>query len=166
MALATVFVFLGGPFAGCEGWLSTAEARMACCANEQECPMHKAGQHPSGSNQRISQSDADRCCAASEDGDSLPSSAKATGSTDDLALVPAVLPVAFVSALTRSNELVGAEVSLEDSNSTNEFCDPTDRLSQVCESGSSARNILDKGLGRFAACRSIAWHLGIGLPLA
>src|SRR5262249_37239172 len=44
-ALAMVIVLVGGHLAECQGWLSTAEARMACCANEQECPMHKAGQH-------------------------------------------------------------------------------------------------------------------------
>src|SRR5262249_11862644 len=75
-AITMVLVLLGGHLAECQGWLSTPEARMACCANEQECPMHNAGQHSSASNHRISQSDADRCCATSERGESTPTSVK------------------------------------------------------------------------------------------
>jgi hypothetical protein len=88
-----VLVLVGGHLAECQGWLSTAEARMACCANEQECPMHKAGQHSSGSNHRISQSDADRCCATSEHGDSMPT-VKAS-----VADGPALIPVSFAGVL-------------------------------------------------------------------
>jgi len=86
-ALTMAIVIASGQLAECQVWLATPEARMACCANEQECPMHKAGQHPSGSNQRISQSDADRCCATSEPGESVPASVKASA-VDGPALIP------------------------------------------------------------------------------
>ena len=95
-----VLVLVGGHLAECQGWLSTAEARMACCANEQECPMHKAGQHSSRPNHRISQSDADRCCATSERGDSMPTSIKA-GVADGLALIPVSLAGIPAPATTR-----------------------------------------------------------------
>ena len=87
VALTMAIGIVSGHLAECQGWLATPEARMACCANEQECPMHKGGQHPSGSNQRISQSDADRCCATSEPGESVPTSVKAS-TVDGAALIP------------------------------------------------------------------------------
>jgi len=91
-ALTMVLVLVGGHLAECQGWLSTPEARMACCADEQQCPMHKASRHSSSSNHRISQSDADRCCATSEHGDSIPASVKAS-----VADGPALIPVGPVS---------------------------------------------------------------------
>jgi hypothetical protein len=100
-----LLVLLGDPFTECAGWLSTPEARMACCANEQECPLHKSDRRLSPSSQKVSQTDADQCCATSEHGDSLPSSAKVTGAFDSLALIPSVLPIAFVSPLARVDEL-------------------------------------------------------------
>jgi hypothetical protein len=98
-----VFMLVGGHLAECQGWLSTAEARMACCANEQECPMHKAGQHASGPNQRVNQSDADRCCATSEHGDSMPTSVKASVA-DGPALIPVSLAGVLASAATRFDD--------------------------------------------------------------
>jgi hypothetical protein len=98
-ALTMVLVLVGGHLAECPGWLATAEARMACCANEQECPMHKAGQHSSGSRQLVSQSDADRCCATSERGESMPTSVKANA-VDGPALIPTSLSGVLVSPAT------------------------------------------------------------------
>ena len=86
-ALVIIMTLPGGFFAECHGWLATPEARMACCANEQECPLHKAGLPSTGSNQPVSQSDADRCCATSEHGDSMPTAVKA-GAVDGPALIP------------------------------------------------------------------------------
>jgi len=97
-----VLVLVGGHLAKCQGWLTTAEARMACCANEQECPMHKAGRHSSGSRQLVSQSDADRCCATSEHGESMPTSVKAF-TVDGLALIPISLSGAVVAPATWSD---------------------------------------------------------------
>jgi hypothetical protein len=93
-----ILVLAGGHVAECEGWLATPEARMACCANEQECPMHKAGQHSSGS-VRISQSDADQCCARSEPGDSMPTSVKASA-VDGPALILISLSGSLASPAT------------------------------------------------------------------
>jgi hypothetical protein len=103
--LMALLVLLGDPFAVCAGWLSTPEARLACCADDQDCPMHKSDHRPSGSSHAVSQADADRCCALSEHDDSLPSSAKVTGAFDSLVLIPSVLPIAFVSPLARVDEL-------------------------------------------------------------
>jgi hypothetical protein len=97
--LTTVVALAGGQLAECQGWLATAEERMACCANEQECPMHKAGQHSAGPNQRISQSDADRCCATSEHGESMPNSVTAS-TVDGPALIPTSLSAVLPSPAT------------------------------------------------------------------
>lgn len=57
---------LAGNAAVCAGWLATPEARMACCAEGVECPMHKGDSHRSGSERVITQAQADSCCAAAE----------------------------------------------------------------------------------------------------
>ena len=58
---------LTGNAAVCAGWLATPEARMACCSEGHECPMHKGGSHSSGSARVLTQVQADGCCASSED---------------------------------------------------------------------------------------------------
>ena len=50
----------------CAGWKPTPEARMACCADGVECPMHKGNSHRSGSERVLTQAQADSCCASSE----------------------------------------------------------------------------------------------------
>jgi hypothetical protein len=50
----------------CAGWLATPEARMACCSEGGECPMHKGDSHRSGSECVLTQAQADSCCASSE----------------------------------------------------------------------------------------------------
>jgi hypothetical protein len=57
---------LGGNAAVCAGWLATPEARMACCAQGGDCPMHKGDSHSSGSERVLTQTQADSCCASSE----------------------------------------------------------------------------------------------------
>jgi hypothetical protein len=57
---------LAGNAARCAGWLSTAEARMACCGDGVECPMHRGDSHHSGSERVVTQAQADSCCALSE----------------------------------------------------------------------------------------------------
>ena len=64
-ALAVTLGLMAGNAAVCAGWLPTAEARMACCADGAECPMHK-GDHSSGSARVLTQAQADSCCAAAE----------------------------------------------------------------------------------------------------
>ena len=65
-AVALTFGLMAGDAAVCAGWLPTAEARMACCADGVECPMHKDDSHRSGSERVITQAQADSCCAAAE----------------------------------------------------------------------------------------------------
>ena len=64
IALAIVGFMATGNAAICAGWAATPEARMACCADEDNCPMHKGG-NSSGSERVISQAQADACCAVS-----------------------------------------------------------------------------------------------------
>lgn len=71
--VALFIVALGAnEWAPCAGWQPTPEARQACCAKGGQCLMHQQR----GSTERtvVSQADADRCCAASEEHDSTPSS--------------------------------------------------------------------------------------------
>jgi hypothetical protein len=65
-ALALTFGLMAGNAAICAGWMPTAEARMACCADGAECPMHKGESHRSGSGRVRTQAQADSCCASSE----------------------------------------------------------------------------------------------------
>ena len=65
-ALALAFGLMPGDAGVCAGWLPTAEARMACCADGVECPMHQGDSHRSGSERVITQAQADSCCAAAE----------------------------------------------------------------------------------------------------
>lgn len=59
----------------CQGWQTTAEARMSCCVDGGGCAMHES--EPSDvAGGIVMQADADRCCAASEsNGSSAPSGA-------------------------------------------------------------------------------------------
>jgi hypothetical protein len=60
----------------CEGWVGSAETRMACC-RDGSCPMHKRKERDPSS-RRVSQAEADACCASqssretSQTGRSLP----------------------------------------------------------------------------------------------
>ena len=65
-ALALTLGLMAGNAAICAGWLPTPEARMACCADGAECPMHEGDSHHSGSGRVLTQAQADSCCAASE----------------------------------------------------------------------------------------------------
>ena len=65
-ALALTFGLMAGNAAICAGWLPTPEARMACCAEGGECPMHNGDAHRSGPGRVLTQVQADSCCASSE----------------------------------------------------------------------------------------------------
>ena len=66
-ALALTFGLVAGNTAAiCAGWLPTPEARMACCADGAECPMHKGDSQGSAPQRVLTQAQADSCCAASE----------------------------------------------------------------------------------------------------
>jgi hypothetical protein len=67
--LSAVILAIGllpGNAAVCAGWLATPEARMACCAEGGDCPMHKRDSQSSGSERVLTQAQADSCCASSE----------------------------------------------------------------------------------------------------
>jgi len=70
-ALALAFGLIAGNAAVCAGWLATPEARMACCADEAKCPMHKGDSHRdshhAGPERVPTQAQADSCCASSQD---------------------------------------------------------------------------------------------------
>lgn len=87
VAVVVLIVLPTSAWAQCAGWQSTAEARMECCAQEEQCPMH-AGTNPSASH-TLTQQQADTCCALSERAPSTPSSSSQI----------APVPLALVSTL-------------------------------------------------------------------
>ena len=94
---------MAGNAAVCAGWLPTAEARMACCADGVECPMHKGDSDRSGPERVITQAQADSCCAAAEGQDSDQSNpSSVTAITAAVLGVGVVLP-ANVPALVLSD---------------------------------------------------------------
>jgi len=101
--LALTFGLIAGNAEMCAGWLATPEARMACCADESECPMHKGDSHSSGSARVLTQAQADSCCASSERKNSDQSNPSfATAITAAVLGVGTVLP-ARVPALVLSD---------------------------------------------------------------
>jgi hypothetical protein len=88
---AILFVLLfAGDFVVCAGWQASPEARMACCENGTACPMRHSGNANNNTKTALTQSDADRCCASSEQHESAPSS---SAFVPMVALAP--LPVLF-----------------------------------------------------------------------
>jgi hypothetical protein len=71
VAVIVLVVLPMSAWAQCAGWQSTAEARMECCAQEEQCPMH-AGTGASLTH-TFTQQQADTCCALSEHAPSTPS---------------------------------------------------------------------------------------------
>lgn len=67
VALVLALLAAGGSGPICAGWLPTAEARMACCVEGQECPMHHKESGGDTSSGAVSQAEADTCCALSEE---------------------------------------------------------------------------------------------------
>ena len=65
-ALALTFGLVTGNAAICAGWMPTPEARIACCADGAECPMHTGDSHSSASERVLTQAQADSCCASAE----------------------------------------------------------------------------------------------------
>ena len=58
-------------FAECAGWRATPEARMACCSQDDGCPMHRSTEP--GARRAITQVQADSCCASAGSDDATPS---------------------------------------------------------------------------------------------
>jgi hypothetical protein len=92
-AVLATLALAAGNVGLCAGWMPTAEARMACCAENDSCPMHKSDSSAGDTMRVVSQADADRCCALSSADDSAPSPA-AFAFTSPLAIVAS--PVPFV----------------------------------------------------------------------
>jgi hypothetical protein len=82
------------PLALCAGWMSTPEARMACCSKSATCPMHNPVSP--GSFMTVSQADADSCCARSEQD----SAASASASLLSFVVLPSVVPFVIARATT------------------------------------------------------------------
>lgn len=70
IVLAVMAAAVVGDLRLCAGWTSTPEARMDCCEDESDCPMHSGQTPPGGHRQAHSQAQADACCAISEQGSS------------------------------------------------------------------------------------------------
>jgi len=102
-ALALTFGLMAGNGAICAGWLQSPEARMACCAEGAECPMHRGDSDRSGSQRALTQVQADSCCASSEGQRSTQSNPSfVPASTAAVLGVGVVLP-AYVPALVLSD---------------------------------------------------------------
>jgi hypothetical protein len=100
-ALALTFGLMAGNAAICAGWMATPEARLACCADGGECPMHQGDSQRSGSGRVLTQAQADSCCASSEGRSSNQSKPSfATAITAAVLGVGVVLP-ANLDALVR-----------------------------------------------------------------
>ena len=93
---------MAGNAAICAGWMPSPEARMACCAEGAECPMHEGDSHRSGSGRVLTQAQADSCCASSERQNSNQSSPSFVAATAAVLGVGIVLP-ATVPALVLSD---------------------------------------------------------------
>lgn len=107
-ALAAILTLCVGNLAACAGWDATPEARMACCAGSDTCPMHHSASDEPGASSRVSQAQADTCCAISEGHESgTPTSTFATSASIALATspLPALLP-AYASTSERWRTLV------------------------------------------------------------
>ena len=102
-ALALTFGLMAGNAAICSGWLPSPEARMACCADGAECPMHKGDSSRSGSEQVLTQAQADSCCASSERENSSQSSPKFVAAITAAVLGVGVVLPADVPALVPRN---------------------------------------------------------------
>ena len=92
LGVLAIVMMVSGHLADCQGWMASPEARMACCAEGHECPMHTSADRQAGSANSADQADADRCCAASERGTSVPSSVSIT-SASLVAVLPALSAV-------------------------------------------------------------------------
>lgn len=89
-----------GNAAVCAGWAATPEARMACCTDEESCPMHRDDDAPrSVSGRQLSQAQADTCCASSEREQSNTSNPTLLAAISNAVLGPVTVLSATVPAL-------------------------------------------------------------------
>jgi hypothetical protein len=64
LALALGLLLAGGNAFACEDLAATPEARMACCSDGSDCPMHQ-GESNHRSGRTLTQAQADACCTVS-----------------------------------------------------------------------------------------------------
>ena len=64
---------LAGNAAVCAGWVSSADARLACCEASGHCAEHDGESRVPGTHRVLTQGDSDRCCASSERGGTVKS---------------------------------------------------------------------------------------------
>ena len=101
--LALCLGLSAGNAAICAGWAATPQARMACCAEGGECPMHTGESHDAGSGRVVTQADADACCAASERENSSPPTPTFISAISIAVLGPGIVLPASVPALVLSD---------------------------------------------------------------
>ena len=103
VALALTLLLSGGNALVCGGWAATPEARMACCTDAGDCPMHGGDSDGGRSSTAISQAQADACCAASERDRSSQPNPAAVMAISNAVLGPGVIVPADVATLVRSD---------------------------------------------------------------
>jgi hypothetical protein len=91
-AVLVTLALAAGQAGVCAGWMPSPETRMACCSDDGPCPMHKSDSENEESTRVVSQAEADRCCAASEQDDSAQSPSNIAFSVT-LAVVISPVPV-------------------------------------------------------------------------
>jgi len=101
-AIGLMLALVAGNSAVCAGWAPTPEARMSCCTESGNCPMHKDGAHHSGDTNLVTQAQADSCCAASESHQSNQSSPTFV-EVSSAVLGPGIIVPAPVPALVLSD---------------------------------------------------------------
>ncbi|HUR34522.1 MAG TPA: hypothetical protein VM032_12055 [Vicinamibacterales bacterium] len=101
VALALTLVVMSANAAVCAGWISSPEARMACCSGSDVCPMHQPDAGGTGVDRviTITQAQADTCCAMSERGQSSQSGPSAVAAISSAVLGSAAVMPAHVPAL-------------------------------------------------------------------
>ena len=87
-AVAAILAIAIGNVVACAGWQPAPEARMACCASGERCPMHVSESGGAGSPRVITQVEADTCCAGESNRTQSPAAALAFAIAS-----PALLPV-------------------------------------------------------------------------
>ena len=102
-SVALILVLLSGNTALCAGWAATPQARMACCAGRDACPMQKGKSHDSTGKHAILQAQADACCAASEQQRPNQSAQAQLGVISSAVLGVGVIVPAPIPALVVSN---------------------------------------------------------------
>jgi hypothetical protein len=88
VAVVAVVAVVAGLWAPCAGWQTSAEARLSCCLADGSCPMETPDSPGATTQSRVTQADADNCCAAAERSRSTsPDSSSLTHGLTPLAII-------------------------------------------------------------------------------